>query len=268
MTTTSQIKAQHSLLLPQYQNVTIKPRKQDYLIDGERFQRVSTIVNIIAKPGLIPWSVNLTVEKVQELLLDDEAKVMLEDMFRSEFYASEDASYGQWVAQLTSIAKNASTKKRDEAADRGTRIHAEIQMALLNGTSTHATWLSPEAQSALQWFALNNYTLVATEMVLWDPDLKVAGTCDVVCKDSFGDIVILDWKTGSSIYTDNALQIAAYARKFTLLTGMKVVTGGVVHVLADGCKSYYIKDLPEAIAAYHSAVRLLRYVRNEKEVWG
>lgn len=262
MIASAQIDIQKSLLLPQYQNVSITPRKQDYLIDGERFQRVSTIINIIAKPGLIPWAVNETVKKTQEILLEDETKDILEHLIETDHEAYQD-----WVAQLTSMAKGASDKKRDEAAARGTRIHAEIQMALQNGSAPHSPYLSLEAQAALQWFYSNGYKLITAEMVLWDPALKVAGTCDVVCEDPAGDIDILDWKTGSSIYTDNAVQIAAYAHKFTLLTGRKVTRGGVVHVLADGCKPYYIKDLPTAIAAYQSALNLLRYVRNEKEVW-
>ena len=262
MTTATHTTHQKSLLLPQYQNVTVKPRARDYLVDGERFQRVSTIINIIAKPALVPWAVKETVNKLQETLMEEETRVIL-----NELSISHGPRYQEWVNQLAGIAKSASDKKRDEAADRGTRIHAEIQAALQNGTSVDSVWLTPPARSALQWFYSNGYNLKTTEMVLWGPSWNVAGTCDVVADDADDALTILDWKTGSSIYPESAIQIAAYASMYAQLTGRPPLNGCVVHVTEDGCKPYYIKNLPEAVAAFQNALDLLRYVRNEKEVW-
>ena len=262
MTTTTHTAYQKSLLLPEYQNVSVKPRARDYLIDGERYQRVSTIVNIVAKPALVPWAVKETVNTLQETLLSGETKEILQSLL-----TPEEEGYENWVRQLADIAKAASDKKRDEAAARGTRIHAEIQQALQAGTTPRATWLSPEASRALTWFYAQGYRIVTTEMALWDPVRKIGGTPDVVCEGRTDRLTILDWKSGSGIYGENALQIAAYGGMFKLLTGREVAHGCVGHVTEDGCKPYRIKDLPKATAAYQNALELLRYVRNEKEVW-
>lgn len=50
------------------------------------------------------------------------------------------------------------------------------------------------------------------EIRLFDVELGIAGTCDAVAIDEQGKLVLLDWKTGSGIYTEAILQAAAYGR--------------------------------------------------------
>ncbi len=46
-------------------------------------------------------------------------------------------------------------------------------------------------------------------------------------------LIVGDWKTGSRIYADHALQLAAYAQAYKEQTGKEIKVGIIVHVSKD-----------------------------------
>mgnify|MGYP000223793044 CR=1 FL=1 len=69
--------------------------------------------------------------------------------------------------------------------------------------------------------------LLETEVFLYSDTLKVAGTCDLVCKIN-GELWVIDLKTSNHLQTTYDLQTAIYARCFEECYDQKVDRVGVL----------------------------------------
>lgn len=87
---------------------------------------------------------------------------------------------------------------------RGQLLHFQIEQ-ILNGRSIELPH-SPELQQAqkITAFFLRNcgFSIFRTEVYLFHCGLRLAGAPDLLCMDSKGDLVIVDWKRVSSITFD------------------------------------------------------------------
>ena len=111
--------------------------------------------------------------------------------------------------------------ERDEAADRGSYIHGLVAARYgAREFQEEDEWESVGAEhvqgyvEAAAHFIEQKFLNVhprGLEVELARPDWGIAGTCDLVARDEFGRLWIVDWKTGSSIYPSHGLQIMAYS---------------------------------------------------------
>lgn len=62
----------------------------------------------------------------------------------------------------------------------------------------------------ITWYESQNIEPISPEQVFCSPTHMLAGTADLVCKVD-GKLTIMDWKTGSGIYPEMFMQMAAYA---------------------------------------------------------
>ena len=255
-------------LLPQYQNVTIEKRARDYLVDGESYRRVTSALGVINKPALVPWAVKTTLERVEEVMRSPEValdfgKLAAETVTNVERQGITGRSdYEGFVDLLMASAKKAADQKRDSAADRGTSVHEEIR-AVLEGTQSGERVIAPQTDQALQFLDDKLYEVVASEVPLWNDDLKVAGTCDVVGVNRHGYPVVWDWKTGSGPWWEMALQLGAYASMLTRLTGEPVTEAFVVKLLPDGYEVHQVSNLRKAQEAFEHAASLHAASKNK-----
>lgn len=67
------------------------------------------------------------------------------------------------------------------------------------------------------WYCAHPIVIIAIEEPLVANIF--GGTPDLVCRDQHGNLIILDWKTGTYIYPEYALQLAAYGVAWRLNTG-------------------------------------------------
>jgi len=205
-----------------------------YLVDGEKYQRVTTILDAtVPKPALIPWATRTGVEKMAQMVYDE----------WGTYYGEDNAEY---VNKLVAIALAEPDRVKDAAADWGTEAHSWIQLnieAQLQNAIAPAP--IPEYEPTLTVFNLMADNLdidwMATEMIVWSNTLRVAGTVDAVGQLPDGSWILMDWKTGewksewvkkykSGFYWpgENALQLAAYSAMFTKVTGHPVSQAWVV----------------------------------------
>ena len=70
-------------------------------------------------------------------------------------------------------------------------------------------------------------TLIEAEIHLFSDELKVAGTCDMVCEIN-GELWVIDFKTSNHLQTTYDLQTAMYAKCFEECFGKKVDRTGVL----------------------------------------
>lgn len=80
-----------------------------------------------------------------------------------------------------------------------------------------------EVQNALRalekFFAVNQFDVVASEELLADLALGVAGACDCVVRTRSGELLLLDWKTSNDVRESMWLQVAWYTRLWWLNKG-------------------------------------------------
>ena len=127
-----------------------------------------------------------------------------------------------------------------KAADQGTQTHEMIE-EFLNGEELN--FLSPSGNpqyDPLVWqmflrfvdfWEEYNPKLIETEVHLFSDEIKVAGTCDMVCEieiDGKTELWIIDFKTSNHLQTTYDLQTAIYGKCYEECFGKKADRYGVL----------------------------------------
>lgn len=165
-----------------------------YKIDGKRAIGVTTALNGIPKQDfLIPWAAR----RVAEFAVDNY------DLFGSMLGAG---GRGPTVKFLTDVPP----QERDAAADRGTEIHALAEQYVRGDEIDVPDELMPYVLGFVQYINDFNPTPVHNELVVASRKYCYAGTLDSIEEIPGYGRCLVDWKTGSGIYGEYVLQVAAY----------------------------------------------------------
>jgi len=162
-----------------------------YAIDGERVPSVTTIIgNATPKRALLGWA-------AREAAHWAATHTDLIDAI------GED----EWIDQ----AARAHTRKASKAATRGIDVHADAQ-GLLEGKALDI----PDERLAITRQAVDfmdtwHVEAIAAERPCANTEHNYAGTFDLIARLGDGKTWLLDWKTGKGPYTEQTLQLAAYA---------------------------------------------------------
>jgi len=122
-----------------------------------------------------------------------------------------------------------------KASEEGTQVHEMIE-AYLNGEELkfleHGIPIyDPNVWQMflrfVDWWEEYKPTLIEAEVHLFSDELKVAGTCDLVCEIN-GELWVIDFKTSNHLQTTYDLQTAIYAQCFEECFGKKVHRTGVL----------------------------------------
>lgn len=170
------------------------PVRHIHYINGNKALSVTTTLGIINKPFLIPWAANQAADEVKRRLVPGKA---LDEI---------------GIQKLVADAKTAHKTSRDSAADMGTYIHNWIEEYtrgkdpdLPVNTKLHRTILDFK-----KFWDSQDIVPIHAERPVCSPTYNLAGIPDLICKVD-GKLTIMDWKTGSGIYPEMFLQLAAYA---------------------------------------------------------
>ncbi|HEV2225045.1 MAG TPA: hypothetical protein VGR84_18785 [Candidatus Acidoferrales bacterium] len=103
---------------------------------------------------------------------------------------------------------------RDAAADAGTLAHRAVEMWIRGGIPTFPpTDIGTKAQTAfeafLEWADQSNLVVEQTEIRMVSERHRYGGMMDAVLIK--GCRAVVDWKTSNALYSDNLIQVAAYA---------------------------------------------------------
>jgi hypothetical protein len=121
------------------------------------------------------------------------------------------------------IARNLPAPKhlydeRDAAGAAGTIAHDMIEGEILGkpwNVREESRELIDKARNAfnqfMEWREQSKLEIVATEKSYVSEKHQFGGTVDAIGRDAKGRIVLLDWKTSNSVYSDMLIQLAAYA---------------------------------------------------------
>lgn len=162
----------------------------------EQVPSVTGLLDLLAKPALTRWAANTAADYATDHWLD---LVPLSPSERRRLIAASP-----WQA-------------RDRAAAKGTAIH-RLAEALIRGIKVEVPEeLHGKVNALARWLDHTGILVEATEQRVYsdhDDDLGLtayAGTFDAVVKHPQLGLGLIDWKTGSGIYPDYAVQLAAYA---------------------------------------------------------
>ena len=178
--------------------------------DTVELPSVTTILQVIAKPGLVPWARNVALASVREALES------------SGLPPVDPVAQATWVDNLLERAKAAPDQIRDDAADFGKAVHAYIHETGFRGEQIET---SPKVKETgerfMVWLRSSGLTLLESEKMVYCLDHGYAGTLDLVAEDTERRRIIIDIKTGNALYPEMASQVAAYAHAYeaTVLGG-------------------------------------------------
>lgn len=228
--------------------VEVKRNRYGYEVEGTFLRRVTTHLRGIPKPWLGGWAAKevagFAVEHTDQWLPLVEAGKTTDAM---------------------KMLKGAPWSKRDDAADRGSAVHAAIE-AFLNDAPLPDGLNEEEEDCALAAMAFLDRFLaepLAAELTVFSRTHDYAGTLDLWCVDQEGTRWIIDFKTSKDVYAEHAVQQVAYQRAEWAVVE-KVATGkpdeerwrgrliqwgperaeklGILHVTPDGAQLHEIEQ--------------------------
>lgn len=213
-----------------------------YFLDGTRVKGVTTLLSDgLPKPRLTRWAAKSVAEYVADN--PDAIRSMHDSMGRES---------------IVSALKSVPWDKRDEAAARGTDIHAIAERVIAGESVEVPEYVESYVRGYVNWLDAWQVTANMTEVTVGRrPHEGVpayAGTFDADVTMGAGPLAgmrgLVDWKTAKGVYGDNALQLAAYAHADFYLDpndgseqAMPVYDFlGVVHLTPTGTDLYLITD--------------------------
>lgn len=174
-------------------SLTFSPKNHQYRMDKKPVKGVTTLLGKgLPKEGLMYWSA----KTVAEYVADDPAGV--------------EALRGLGRGPMVNALKGIPWQKRDDAAVRGTDVHA-IAEQIVHGTEVDVPeHLLAHVNGYAEFLDAFRVVPVLTERSVGNRAHWYAGRFDLIA-DMGGTRWLLDVKTSKSVYGSIALQCAAYA---------------------------------------------------------
>ena len=206
------------------------PKSHRYKLDGQWVPGVTTLIGKgLPKPALPYWAARTVAEWVADNPdLTEELKRM--------------GGRGPAIAYL----KELPWQKRDEAAIRGTDVHALAERLVHGDEVDVPEHLAAHVQGYVDWLDATNVEPLLTERPCASRQWQYAGTFDLIARID-GVTWMCDVKTSSGVYGSMALQLAAYANAEFYLDAddaeqpmPPIDRYGVLHVTEYGTTLHYL----------------------------
>lgn len=226
-----------------------------YRLDGSWVPGVTTLIKKgLPKPALPYWSARTVAEWVADNPdLTEELKRL--------------GGRGPAVAYL----KELPWQKRDDAAIRGTDVHALAERLAHCEEVEVPEHLAGHVQGYVDWLDANQPEVLLTERPVASRQWRYAGTFDLVAKLD-GVTWLLDVKTSSGVYGSTALQLTAYgnAEFYLAEDGTEqplppIERYGVLHVTEYGTTLHYLPTSANE-AAWKDFLHVAHVGRRAKDI--
>jgi len=222
-------------------SLTFNAKSHTYKLDGKKVTGVTTILSQgIPKPALAPWAAKTVAEWVTDNESDLEA---LRRMGREP---------------MIQALKNVPWQKRDEAAIRGTDVHA-IAEKLVHGESVevpaHLVAHVEGYAKLIDEFAIE---AILTERSVANRKLWYSGRFDLIAKFR-GETWMLDNKTSKGVYGETSLQCSAYSKAEFYVNDDDPDTEypmpqidriGVIHITETGSTIHELGDIKKSFKIF------------------
>lgn len=164
-------------------------KKHAYTWDGKVVPGVTSILQCIAKPALIPWAASMA----------------------SDYWLQAVKSGRKDHSIIHKEAKSAHRKKVSAAADIGHNVHnyTDCFFKKIKLPELKTDQAKRGVDAFHKWFDSHTIKILASERRVFSEKYYFAGTCDFVAEID-GVMGVGDIKTSSGIYPEMRLQTAAY----------------------------------------------------------
>lgn len=236
---------------------------------GQRYVRVSTIkAKKSTGSALVDWAARAVHEEVKRLV----QLRLAGGMGETELY----------VALMADQVGQAHDQRRDEAADFGTVFHELVErLAAGRQDALHAAEKAVEglpedqrdrlwadAEAFLDWHDRARPEWLMNEFHVGHHNHGYMGTCDAIARIE-GEDVLLDLKTSKNVYSEYALQLAAYRYAEFVAdaeTGdetqmPQVSSTAVLHVRDGRCRLFGVPAGEREWEAFEACLALYRFDR-------
>lgn len=180
----------------------------------ERYYSVTTIIdNGIPKPALMGWAVKETaLYAIQNLeILKAHVSKDLVDGKLPPFDQKTRKPTTEGCLEAYKLLWNSRYTGKERAAKLGSEIHEAIESYVLDKpTPQWSPDVAPYLENAVAFLKDFEVLVEMTEASVYNRTQKYAGTLDAIVTIN-GERWLLDFKTGSGIYPEVALQMSAYA---------------------------------------------------------
>jgi Asp-tRNA(Asn)/Glu-tRNA(Gln) amidotransferase A subunit family amidase len=213
---------------------------------------VTTILNVIHKPALIGWSINVTSQRAEEELLARVGEVITPEL------AAE-------------VAARSRSRPRSDAAEWGTNVHSQLEQILRGEMAVEAlpADVREPVEALLHWLDSLGGTVEEIEFPVASESLGYGGTIDLVVRLPNGMLAAIDWKTSRGIYPEYAAQIEAYRRAWNELYPSDPIVMCFVARYGREDSQLEVARLanPEVAWKMFLAARTLWQMKDNEEVW-
>jgi len=192
--------------------LNFEEKKHYYTVEGKYAPSVTTILDSIAKPALVPWAAN------------EGAKFFA---MNSHKLLGENSSMTE--AEMAKGIRGAFRKTSGSALNVGTAVHKWCEEAILwklgRGEIPDMPTKWTEAENSInafrRWVKSNEVEWLTVEEKVYHRDYKYAGTVDATAIIN-GEYCVIDFKTSGAIYSAYHLQCSAYAKAIEDMRGKPV----------------------------------------------
>jgi hypothetical protein len=211
---------------------------------GRRYKvpSVTGVCGILAKPALIQWAANSSVELCKGAI-------------------SPGVEYSEtYLEEVWRAARKASGGIKSEAASKGTSVHKAIEECLRGGQSESDS--NPQANEVLRWLERERASVLEIERRLYSCRHRYSGTLDLLAEIN-GKLVLVDFKTSKGVYPEYRLQTAAYVYAVEEETKKHIDSRVILQIADDGSVTphVYNKDAQKAdFGAFLAALRLKKHI--------
>jgi len=247
----------------------------------ENLPRVTSVLDLLSKPNLIQWASNVGVEymqgKVAEIVINplnkiyedirDERLVWTKEI-ADKLKAILDNLNDNLMAETGEIVKAAKTEhkhKKEEAANRGKRVHSAIE-AFLNAENNATISIDEDLEKSfrkfMHWWSNNEIEIVELECPVWSEDGGgYKGTFDLACyitKEEKKILYLIDFKTSPRIYDDMSMQLAAYFYGWKARTSWVPDRAAILRLdFTDGPEEFYEILESELYVHYQAFIKVV-----------
>ena len=194
-------------------------RLHSYKVGEVIVPSATRVLDIIAKPALVPWALKVGVGWLEK------------NIFHDEKSSSKKTNVYKSAMGLDSIIKGIKSAYRSNSRDAlniGSVTHEWVEEAInwkINGGEIPVLPKQDEALNAIDafksWVSENNVEWLSSEEKLYHRKYGYAGTVDARANIN-GEYCVIDWKTSKAVYPEYHLQVAAYARAAEDVHGEKI----------------------------------------------
>src|SRR3990167_10852896 len=196
--------------------------RHQYFLDGKLLTGCTSVLSVISKPALIQWSANMAVDYIFSKIPE-----------YSKLHLSEKEKM-KWVENIMREARTANLRKKEDAGQKGTDTHKEIENIIKKVIKENKGFISKIlkhkerlVQNFIYWAVKNKVQFLESEKRMYSEKYFVGGTCDFTCiidgKKYVGDI-----KTSSGIYGREPFAQTACYRMMLEEMGEKGFEGSII----------------------------------------